>query len=174
MVQVQLGKHLSDHNILNPFQSFSESFFFRKAHSTETAAISLTDTIRRNIDQGLLTGAVFIDPSKAFDTVDHALLLQKLRYYGIENLELKWFENYLTNRMQVVDYQNVMSDFQSITSGVTQGSILGPLLFILLVNDLPSTLQSWQKLLWTARADLQLQASSYNFVKKIPPLPSSP
>ena len=70
---------------------------FRKAHSTETAAISLTDTIRRNIDQGLLTGAVFIDLSKAFDTVDHALLLQKLRHYGIENLELKWFEDYLTN-----------------------------------------------------------------------------
>ena len=133
-VQVQLGKHLSDHNILSPFQCG-----FRKAHSTETAAISLTDTIRRNIDQGLLTGAVFIDLSKAFNTVDHALLLQKLRYYGIENLELKWFEDYLTNRMQVVDYQNVMSDFQSITSGVPQGSILGPLLFILLVNDLPST-----------------------------------
>ena len=68
VVQVQVVKHLREHNILNPFQ-----FGFRKGHSTETASISLTDTIRRNMDQGLLTGAVFVDLSKAFDTIDHTL-----------------------------------------------------------------------------------------------------
>ena len=160
-VQVQLGKHLSDHNILSPFQCG-----FRKAHSTETAAISLTDTIRRNIDQGLLTGAVFIDLSKAFDTVDHALLLQKLRHYGIENLELKWFEDYLTNRMQVVDYQNAMSDFQSITSGVPQGSILGPLLFILLVNDLPSTVVHCSLLMYADDTVLFYSAKDVNVIEE--------
>ena len=158
-VQVQLGKHLSDHNILSPFQCG-----FRKAHSTETAAISRTDTIRRNIDQG--AGAVFIDLSKAFDTVDHALLLQKLRHYGIENLELKWFEDYLTNRMQVVDYQNVMSDFQSITSGVPQGSILGPLLFILLVNDLPSTVAHCTLLMYADDTVLFYSAKGVNVIEE--------
>ena len=139
---------------------------FRKAHSTETAAISLTDTIRCNIDQGLLTGAVFIDLSKAFDTVDHALLLQKLRRYGIENLELKWFEDYLTNRMQVVDYQNVMSDFQSITSDVPQGSILGPLLFILLVNDLPSTVAHCTLLMYADDTVLFYSAKDVNVIEE--------
>ena len=74
-VHLQLCSHLSEHKILSPYQ-----FGFRKAHSTEFATISLTDTIRRNIDQGLLTGAVFIELRKAFDTVDHAVLLKKLHY----------------------------------------------------------------------------------------------
>lgn len=160
-VQVQLGKHLSERNILSPFQCG-----FRKAHSTETATISLTDTIRRNIDQGLLTGAVFIDLSKAFDTVDHTLLLQKLRYYGIENLELEWFKDYLTNRKQVVGYQNVMSDFQSITSGVPQGSILGPLLFILLVNDLPSTVARCTLLMYADDTVLFYSAKDVNVIEE--------
>ena len=82
----------------------------------------LSHIIKRNIDQGQLTRAVFIDLRKAF-----------------EHLELKWFENYLTNREQVVGYQNALSKPQSVAFGVPQqGSIIGPLLFIVLVNDLPS------------------------------------
>ena len=86
------------------------------------------------MDQGLLTGAVFVDLSKAFDTIDHTLLIQKLSNYGIENVELEWFKDYLSNRKQVVGYQNVVSKFQLVTSGVPQGSILGP------INNLPSTI----------------------------------
>ena len=95
------------------------------------------DTIRRNIDQGCLTGAVFIDLHKAFDTVNHEVLLKKLRGVGVTNLEYEWFKNYLENRTQVVEFQGVLSSTETVCVGVPQGSILGPLLFILQLNDLP-------------------------------------
>ena len=85
-----------------------------------------------------LTGAVFIDLSKAFDTVDHSKLLSKLCVYGITDTELLWFTNYLADRRQLVQYRNVSSDYSVISSEVPQGSILGPLLFVIFVNDLPS------------------------------------
>ena len=110
---LQLCSHLSEHKILSPYQ-----FGFRKAHSTEFATISLTDTIRRNIDQGLLTEVVFIDLRKAFDTVDHAVLLKKLHSLGIPKQEPNWFEDYLSDRLQVVGYQNVPSEPELLTSGV--------------------------------------------------------
>ena len=83
--------------LLTPFQCG-----FRKGHSTESAVISFTDTIRRNMDQGCLTGAVIVDLRKAFDTVDHGLLLEMLRGFGLEGIELVCFKNYLSNRTQVV------------------------------------------------------------------------
>ena len=87
-VHHQLYQYLREHNILSPFQCG-----FRKCHSTEFAALSLADTIRRNMDQGMLTSAVFIDFRKAFDTVNHDLLLQKLFYMGVLDKELAWFKD---------------------------------------------------------------------------------
>ena len=89
-----------------------------------------------NIDNGYLTGAVFIDLHKAFDTVDHTRLLSKLPAYDIIGRELRWFESYLFNRKHFVAFDNIKSDVESIVCGVPQGSILGPILFRLLINDI--------------------------------------
>ena len=86
----------------------------------------------------MLTGAVFIEFQKVFDTVNHNLLLQKLSYMGVLDKELAWFKDYLHDRTQVLDFQGVSSDPEPISIGVLQGSILGPSLFILHVNDLPN------------------------------------
>ena len=142
-VHHQLYQYLREHNILSPFQCG-----FRKCHSTKFAALSLADTIRRNMDQRMLTGAVFIDFRKAFDTVNHDLLLQKLSYMGVLDKELAWFKDYLHDRTQVLDFQGVSSDPVPIPIAVPQGSILGPLLFILHVNDLPNVVNRCSMLMY--------------------------
>ena len=88
------------------------------------------------MDQDNYTGVVLIDLQKAFDTVDHHILLDKLHALGLDSLCINWFRSYLTGRSQVVDMQGVHSEFSDITCGVPQGSILGPLLFLLYVNDM--------------------------------------
>ena len=117
---------------------FNGKYGFRKKHSTELATIELVDRMLSDIDNKLLPVVVFMDLSKAFDTLDHSILIHKLQYYGITGIALNWFESYLSNRLQYVDINGSISSMQHITTGVPQGSILGPLLFLIYMNDLPN------------------------------------
>ena len=106
----QLSSFLEKHNILNKYQ-----FGFRKGHSTEQAILEITENLKTFIDDGLITCAVFIDFSKAFDTVNHKILLAKLSKYGIRGHSLEWFNSYLTNRRQFVKVQNEKSSLLPIS-----------------------------------------------------------
>ena len=107
-----------------------------KNRSTEHAIIELTDKISKAIDDGKYTIGIFLDLSKAFDTVNHDILLKKLEHYGIRGNCLKWFESYLHERMQIVKFGHHKSNKLIISTGVPQGSILGPLRFLLYINNI--------------------------------------
>ena len=111
-------------------------FGFQKNCSTDYAILELINEITSSFEKGRYTLGVFIDLSKAFDTVNHNILLQKLKHYGTTGNILKWLHSYLTNRKQYVSYNGNGTKYQEITCGVPQGSILGPLLFWIYVNDL--------------------------------------
>ena len=118
-------------NILYKFQ-----FGFRKSHSTNHAIISMVEKVNQDLDTGKVLFGVFLDLEKAFDTVDHKILLDKIFKYGVRGNILNWFKSYLSNRKQYVNWHGSNSEIETVSCGVPHGSILGLLLFILYVNDL--------------------------------------
>ena len=132
----QVTQYLNENKLLSPFQ-----FGFQRKMSTELAATQLLDDIRKHVDQEKLVGAVFLDLSKAFDSVSHSKLLYKLSKYGIKDTELDWFADYLFGQTMQVSYTS-LSEPRFVKVGVPQGSVIGPLLFLIFYNDITDVIHS--------------------------------
>ena len=150
---------LSD--VIHPLQ-----FGFRKKHSTAHALIGLTEKIKKTIDDGNYGCGVFIDLKKAFDTVNHDILLKKLEHYGIRGVPLEWFRSYLTNRKQYVFVCGNTSETLEITCGVPKGSVLGPLLFLFYINDLPSVSRKLTFFLFADDTNIYYESSDVVDIQK--------
>jgi len=157
VVYIQLYAYMTDNNLLHISQ-----YGFRKAHSTELAALELVDRVGKELDSKKTPISIFLDLSKAFDTLDHKILLTKLQYYGADTMAMKWFSSYLTNRKQALKYDDTYSDWNCIETGVPQGSVLGPLLFIIYINDIDNVSKLLNEILFADDTSLICTLSRFS------------
>ena len=158
----RLYNFLEEHNIL-----YQNQFGFRKNNSTSYTLAEITDNIKKSIDTGKYGCGIFIDLRKAFDTVNHKILLLKLEHYGIRGSMLKWFQSYLSDRKQYVSFNGQSSDMLDIKCGVPQGSVLGPLLFLLYINDLPNISKILDFYLFADDTNIYYESKSLPDLEKI-------
>ena len=130
LVFKRLSGFIDKYNLL-----YCKQFVFRPSYSTIHATLSITDSIQKAFEKGTFSCGIFLDLSKAFDSVNHLILLEKLDHYGVRGLTRSWFTSYLSERKQFVSLGNINSDISNNACGVPQGSVLDPLLFLLYLND---------------------------------------
>ena len=157
----RLYAFFDEHHIL-----FKNQFGFKKKCSTIHSLIEITEKIKESIDNGKYGCGIFIDLKKAFDTVNHKILLLKLEHYGVRGELLKWFESYLTDRKQYVFYNGISSEVLKITCGVPQGSVLGPLLFLIYINDLPTISDKLQFFLFADDTNIYFDSHDLKIIEK--------
>ena len=158
----RLYKFLEKFELLYPLQ-----FGFREKHSTTHALLSLTESIKHSIDNGKFGCGIFLDLQKAFDTVNHDILIKKLEHYGIRGNVLDWFRSYLQGRFQYVSVNGHSSDLLPISCGVAQGSVLGPLLFLIYVNDLPNISKVLQFYLFADDTSIYFESDNLLTLQKV-------
>ena len=143
---------------------YENQYGFRQQHSTELASLELIDRIFEDLNKENNPITIFMDLSKAFDTLDHKILIKKLHYYGIRGTALNWFISYLSNRKQFVQINSYKSSMLPLNTGVPQGSILGPLLFLIYMNDIPNSSDLFDFILFADDTSLKSFINTRNFL----------
>ena len=138
-----------------------------KNHSTQTSLISFTDKLTEALDKNNYVIGLFLDLSKAFDTIDHSILVNKLQKYGIRGIPLDFIKNYLSGRSQLVSFNGCHSELRDVKCGVPQGSILGPFLFSLYINDIYKCAPLLKFFLFADDTSLLYHSKSLPFLIKI-------
>ena len=161
LVHKRFYNFLEEHNVL-----YQHQFGFRKNNSTVFALVQITEMIKASIDNGKFGCGIFIDLRKAFDTVNHEILIKKLEHYGVRDSMLNWFRSYLLDHKQYVSFNGQSSELLLNNCGVPQGSVLGPLLFLIYINDLPNISKILNFYLFADDTNIYYESTSLNELER--------